>query len=150
MLESSDLNRSQVTQASLSTWNPRAYVKIIVLFGAVLLAFGAFLAIFNPALLVGRDEQMNNSARVFAGYLFSRNFALAVLLAGALALRARRVLGGFVTLTALIQFVDAAVDCYEQRWAVVPIVVLLGVAFLTAAGSILGQPVWNMNAWRDR
>ncbi len=148
-MPSSDLARPEGKQASRSTWYPRAHVKVIVLFGVVLLAFGAFLALFKPMLIVGKGEQMNNSARVFAGYLFSRNSALAALLAGAFALRARTLLAGFVALTALIQFVDAAVDCYEQRWAIVPIVVLLGVAFLFAAGSILGRPVWNLKAWRD-
>ncbi len=149
MRDSSDLARPPVKQASPPSWYPRAHVKVIVLFGAVLLAFGAYVALFNPMLLIGKGEQMNNSARVFAGYLFSRNLALAVLLAGALALRARRVLGGLVALTALIQFIDAAVDCYEQRWAIVPVVVLLGVAFLIGAGSILERPVWKIDAWRD-
>lgn len=106
MLKSSDLARPQVQQASPSTWSPRAHVKVIVLFGAVLLAFGAFLAIVNPTLLVGKGEQMNNSAQVFAGYFFSRNLGLAVLIVGALVLQTRKVLGGFVALTALIQFLE--------------------------------------------
>jgi hypothetical protein len=92
---------------------------------------------------------MNNAARVFAGYLFSRNFTLAALLASALALRARNALAALITLTALVQFVDAAVDCYEQRWAIVPAVIVLGIAFLIGAGSTLGRPAWKIATWRD-
>jgi len=113
------------------------------------LALGAFLALLNPALLAGKGEQMNNAARIFAGYLISRNLSLTARLAGARALRAGKVLGDFLTLTALIQFVDAAVDCSEQRWAVVTVMVLLGLAFLTGAGSALGRSVWKIAPWRD-
>ena len=92
---------------------------------------------------------MNNAARVFAGYLASRNLSLAALLAGALALRARKALGSLIMLTALIQFIDAAVDCYEERWAIVPVVIVLGLGFLTGAGFALGRPVWRLEVWRD-
>jgi hypothetical protein len=136
-------------QSSPSKWHPPALVRVIVLLGAALLALGALLALFNPALLVGKGEPMNNAARVFAGYLASRNLSLATLLAVTLALRARKGLGSLITLTALIQFVDAAVDCYEQRWAIVPVVVVLGLAFLMGAGSTLGGPVWKIEVWRD-
>jgi hypothetical protein len=142
-------DRPRVEQSSLSNWRPPARVQVIAILGATLLALGAFLALLNPALLVGKGEQMNNAARVFAGYLVSRNLSLAALLAGALALRARKALGALITLTALIQFVDAAVDCYEQRWAIVPVVVVLGLAFLIGAGSTLGRSVWKIEVWRD-
>lgn len=92
---------------------------------------------------------MNNAARIFAGYLISRNLSLTARLAGARALRAGKVLGDFLTLTALIQFVDAAVDCSEQRWAVVTVMVLLGLAFLTGPGSALGRSVWKIAPGRD-
>lgn len=137
-----------VEESSLSNWHPPAWVQVIALLGAALLALGGFLAVFNPALLVGKGDEMNSAARVFAGYLVSRNLSLAALLAGALILRARRAFSSLMTLTALIQFVDAAVDCYEQRWAIVPVVVILGSAFLVAAGSTLGRAVWRIGAWR--
>jgi hypothetical protein len=108
------------------------------------LALGAFFALFDPALLVGQGEQMNTAARVFAGYLFSRNVAVAALLAGTLAFRARKALGALLALTALIQFLDGAVDCYEQRWAIVPVVVVLGLAFLSAVGTTLGRSMWGI------
>lgn len=142
-------DRPPVEETLLSNWRPPTGVQVIALLGAALPVLGAFLAIFNPAMLVGKAEEMNNAARVFAGYFVSRNLSLAALLAGALALRARKALGSLLTLTALIQFVDAAVDCYEQRWAVVPVVVALGVAFLVGAGSTLGRPVWKTEVWRD-
>jgi hypothetical protein len=134
---------------SESKWHPPARVQVIALLGAALLALGACLALFNPALLVGKGDQMNSAARVFAGYLVSRNLSLAALLAGALILRARKALGSLIALTALIQFVDAAVDCYEGRWAIVPVVIVLGLGFLIAAGSTLGGPVWKIEVWRD-
>jgi hypothetical protein len=138
-----------VEQSSPSNWHPVAWVQVTALLGAALLALGGFLALFNPVLLVGKGDHMNSAARVFAGYLVSRNLSLAALLVGALILRARKALGSLITLTALIQFVDAVVDFYEQRWAIVPVVVVIGLAFLIAARSTLGRPIWKIEAWRD-
>ena len=132
-----------------SDWHPPVRVKAIAILAAVLLTAGASLALFDPTMLVGKGAQMNPAARVFAGYLFSRNLAVAALMAGALALRARKALGTLLTLTALIQFGDAAMDCYEQRWSIVPVVVFLGLAFLIGAGSALGHSAWKINNWRD-
>ena len=113
------------------------------------MSLGAFLALFHPAMLAGQGEPLNNAARIFAGYLFSRNLAIAALLAGSLFMRARRALSALTLLAAVVQFLDAAVDCREQRWGVVPGIVVLGVAFLIASGRTLGAPVWKIESWRD-
>jgi hypothetical protein len=124
------------------------WVRVIVLLGAFLMTIGALLALFDPSMLVGKGQEINGAARIFAGYLFSRNLAIAALLVCALLMRAQRALGTLMLLTAAIQLVDAVLDSYEQRWTIVPGVVVLAVAFLIAAGEVSGGPVWKMKFWR--
>jgi hypothetical protein len=66
--------------------------QVIAALAAVLLATGAAIALFNLGVLVGPHEQINEAARVYAGYLASRNFALAEFLLGALVSRSKSLL----------------------------------------------------------
>ena len=100
-------------------------------------------------MLVGNGEEMNAAARIFAGYLFSRNLAIAALLVGALIAGARKALGTLMLLTAAVQLIDGVVDSYEQRWMIVPGVVVLGCLFAMAAGGVVGSPVWKTKFWRS-
>lgn len=135
---------SIVAKPSLPVW-----IRMIVLLGALLMTIGALLPLFDPSMLTGKGQEINGAARIFAGYLFSRNLAVAALLVCALIMGARKALGTLMLLTAAIQLVDAVVDSYEQRWTIVPGVVVLGVTFLIAAGGTLGSPAWKMKFWRS-
>lgn len=101
----------------------------MVVLGAALLAAGAVLAVVKPSMLLGRGEPVTRGVRVYAGYLFSRNLSLAILLIAALTRGWRSNLPGMMALYALIQLFDAIMDCIEGRWTVLPPVVLLGLLF---------------------
>lgn len=92
---------------------------------------------------------MNDAAYVYAGYLISRNLALAIVLLVLLAMGAKRMLAGVMVLVALIQLIDAVVDVTTGRAALLPVILLLGAAFLIGASRLLNQPFWNVAAWRD-
>jgi hypothetical protein len=74
-----------------------------VIVGALLMAAGGIIALLKPAMLVSPDDQINRAAHVYAGYLVSRNLALAVMLLVALVMPARRMLSCLMVLTAIIQ-----------------------------------------------
>ena len=109
------------------------WVCIVVLVGSLLMIVGAMIALVRPATLVEKGEEINAAVRVYAGYLFSRNLAIAVMLLFALRASARKALSTLMMLTALIQLLDALVDCLERRWAVLPVVFVIGLAFSIGA-----------------
>src|SRR6202162_935691 len=80
------------------------WVSIVVILGALLTATGAVISKVDPTLLTN-GSPMTDAARVYADYLFARTLSLAVMLLLLLALRARRMLAGFMVLIALIQLV---------------------------------------------
>jgi hypothetical protein len=121
--------------------------RLIVMLGVVLLAAGAIIAVVHPILLVSPQDQINQATRVYAGYLASRNMALALMLLAALILRARRTLNILALLTALIQLLDIAMDFAEGRWVVVPGVAILAALFFVASARISGYPFWKKEAW---
>jgi hypothetical protein len=123
------------------------WVQAIVLLGSFLMAAGALIALLNPAMLVSPHDEINAAVHVYAGYLFSRNAALAILLIGSLLLRSKNVLNTLILLTAFIQLLDAVVDCLEGRWPVVPGVAVFGLLFLLAAARLSGHPFWRKEAW---
>jgi hypothetical protein len=110
-----------------------------VLAGILLTATGGILALLDPELLVGAGEPMNQAAYTYAGYLVSRDLALAVMLLAALVLRAWQVLAGLMILTALTQVVDAIVDATTGRASLLPIILIFAVAFLIGAARLLGR-----------
>jgi hypothetical protein len=121
--------------------------RLIVVLGIVLLAAGAVIAVVHPVLLVSPRDQIDEATYVFAGYLASRNMALALMLLVAILLRARKALNILVLLAAAIQLLDIGMDIFEGRWAVVPAVVILGALFLAASARIAGHPFWKAEAW---
>ncbi len=120
-----------------------------VILGALLMGAGAGIALFRPAMLVSPDAQITAAVRVYAGYLVSRNLALAVLLVATLAVRARGVLRSLMVLTAFIQVLDAVMDAIEGRWPIVPGVLIFAVVFFLGAARLSGGPFWQLSAWRD-
>ena len=109
------------------------WVKVIVVVAASLFAAGSVIAVMRPELLVARQGEMNSAARVYAGYMFSRNLALAVMLLAAWIKDTRQALSGLMLLAALVQLLDAGLDAAEGRIMLVPGIVVLCALFSFAA-----------------
>ena len=120
---------------------------MIVLSGAVLIAAGALIALLNPAMLVSPHEEINAAVRIYAGYLFSRNAAQAILLVVSMIVRASGTLNTLILRTAFIQLLDAVMDCMEGPWGIVSGVLIFGLLFLLAAARLSGHPFWRKEAW---
>src|SRR5580692_12060920 len=133
--------------AQLATNTDPWWMQTIVLVGALLMAAGALIALLNPAMLVSPHDEVNVAVHIYAGYLFSRNAALAILLVASMLFRSRGTLNTLILLTASIQLLDAAVDCIEGRWAIVPGVIVFGLLFLLASARLSGLPFWRKEAW---
>jgi hypothetical protein len=130
--------------ASLPGW-----LSSSIVLGALLMATGAMIALVHPAMLVAAGAEINDATRIYAGYLVSRNLALAVMLLVMFGIRARRTLSGLMVLTAFIQLLDAGLDCMEGRWTVAPAVAIFAIVFFLGAARLSGQPFWKAGAWRD-
>lgn len=125
------------------------WVLTIVIVCALLMATGAIMALVNPAMLADSDEKINGAVRVYAGYLVSRNLAIAAMLLGTLIAGARRPLGAMMVLAALVQFMDAVIDCFEARWTLVPGVLVLVLLLLIAASRVSQRRLLKVGFWRD-
>jgi hypothetical protein len=108
----------------------------IVILGALLMVAGACIAVLRPAQLLAPGDAVTGGVRVYAGYLFSRNLALGVLLVLMLRLRAWGAMRGLMVLYATVQFLDAIMDAVEGRWAILPVVVVLGALFAVGAARL--------------
>ena len=129
------------TSPSIPVW-----VSVVALLGAFLLATGAVIALVHPQLLVSPKDDINSAARVYAGYLASRNLALAVVLVAALLIRARASLSTTMLIVAVVQGIDVCMDCIEGRWAIIPGIIVFGVAFVIAAARLSHRPLWTRGA----
>lgn len=125
------------------------WVRVAVILGALLTATGAVIALVHPIMLVSPHDEINGAVRIYAGYLASRNIALALTLVGLLALGARRALANLMVLVAFIQVLDACMDCLEGRWNIVPGVLVFGLVFFIGATRLCGYPFWRAEAWRQ-
>ena len=137
-------DRSHPPNSPLRTW-----IAVVVILGAILLGTGAVIGLTNPAMLVGTAANINEAVRVYAGYLASRNLAIAAMLLIALGIRARGALRMLMVLTAVVQIIDAVIDCVEGRWLIVPGVLVLGGVYLVAASRMSPRPLMMVNSWRD-
>ena len=123
MSESSNAN--SLGQTSSNTSGNAAltlplWLRGIVVLGAILILVGAGVALFRPVILVTPPDEINGADKIYAAYLASRNLALAIMLLAAMGRRIRQVLTGLLLLAALIQMLDAVIDCLDHRWAVAP------------------------------
>src|SRR5436190_18336044 len=114
------------------------WVSIVVILGALLTATGAIISKVDPTLLTN-GSPMTDAARVYADYMFARNLSLAVMLLFLLAVRARRMLAGFMVLTALIQLVDVINDLTRGAFVLVPGLLVFAIVFLIGAWQLFGQ-----------
>jgi hypothetical protein len=121
-------NSSVTKQQPAISWLP----KVIAVLGALLLIAGALIALFHPVMLVPPYDEINGAVHIYAGYLASRNLAMAVMLLVALAVPAKRWLNNLLLLLSLVQFLDAVIDVVEGRWPVAIGVMLLALVFLFA------------------
>ena len=124
------------------------WVSIVVILGALLTITGAVISRVDPTLLTN-GSPMTDAARIYADYMFARNLSLAVMLLLLLAVRARRMLAGFMVLIALIQIVDVVDDLTRGAFLLVPGLLVFAIVFLLGAGRLFGQAVWHVDAWRD-
>jgi len=124
-----------------------AWVNVVVVLSAFLMAMGAVIALVKPEMLVSRDAVINPAVRTYAGYLTARNMTLAVTLLALLTVRARRALGNVVAVVGFIQLADFCLDCAEARWPVAAGVLALGILLLVAAARLSGSAFWNRAAW---
>ncbi len=124
------------------------WVSLVVILGAALTVTGAVISKVDPTLLTGGNP-MNDAARVYADYLFARNLAVAVMLLLLLAVRARRMLAGFMALAALIQVVDILDDLTRGAFVLVPGLIVFAIVFLLGASQLFGHAIWRLDAWRE-
>lgn len=123
------------------------WLSIVVVLGVLLLAAGAVIALIHPAMLVSPHDEINGAVRIYAGYFASRNLALAIVLVALLGLRAKKALSNLMVLVALVQLIDACIDCVEGRWVIVPGVLVFGLIFCLGAYRLSGYPFWKREAW---
>jgi hypothetical protein len=124
------------------------WVSVVVVLGAALVAVGAMISKVDPTLLTD-GSPMTDAARVYADYMFARNLPLAVMLLLLLALKARHMLAGFMTLTALIQVVDAFNDLARGAYVLIPGLLVFAILFLVGAWRLYGRAVWHAAVWRE-
>jgi len=125
------------------------WVSIVVVLGALLTLTSAVISKVDPTLLTNGNP-MTDSARIYAGYMFARDLALAVMLLLLLVVRARRMLAGFMVLNVLIQGIDIVDDLFRGAFLLfLPVVFVFAIVFLLASRRLFGQAIWHVDAWRD-
>ena len=149
LIQSDDSMQADDLRTTQSVVHIPLWVSIVVILGALLTAAGAVISKVDPTLLTN-GSPMTDAAWVYADYMFARNLPLAVLLLLLLAVRARRMLAGFMVLTALIQLVDVINDLVRGAFVLVPGLLVLAIVFLIGAWQLFGQAVWHVDAWRER
>jgi len=125
------------------------WISIVVILGALLTVTGAVISKVDPTLLTN-GSPLTEAARVYADYLFARNLPLAVMLLFLLAIRARRMLAGFMVLTAFIQLVDVINDLARGAFLLVPGLIIFATVFLIGAWKLFGQAIWHLDVWREK
>ncbi len=143
-----DIVSEQTSSSGASRQGFPWWINIAVVMGALLMLAGGVIAVVRPVMLVSPHDEINGAVHIYAGYLASRNIALAVLLLMMLSLRARIALSNLMVLTAFIQLLDAGIDCVEGRWPIVPGVLVFGLVFWLAAARLRGVPFWRAEAWQ--
>jgi len=148
-IQSDDSVQADDLKISQSVVHIPLWVSIVVILGALLTATGAIISKVDPTLLTN-GSPMTDAARVYADYLFARNLPLAVMLLFLLAVKARRMLAGFMVLTAFIQLVDVINDLARGAFVLVPGLLIFAAVFLIGAWQLFGQAFWHVDAWHER
>lgn len=152
MMKHSEQLNDSVQAGNHSTLPPLSrislWVSIVVILGAVLTIVGAVISKVDPALLTN-GSSVTDAARVYADYTFSRNLSLAILLIFLLVTSSRRMLAGFMVLTALIQIIDVFNDLSRGDFLLVPGLLVFAIVFLFGASSLFKQALWRVDAWHE-
>jgi hypothetical protein len=114
------------------------WVNAMVIIGALLFGAGGIIALIRPEMLVSPHVEVNSAVRVYAGYLVSRNVALAIMLVVTWVSGARQALSRLMAFAGLVQLFDAGLDAAEGRMMLVPGVIALGALFFFAAARLSG------------
>src|SRR5215472_154768 len=118
------------------------WVSIVIILGTLLILAGAVISKLDPTLLTN-GSPMTDAARIYADYLFARNLPLAIMLLFLLSVKARRILAGFMVLTAFIQLVDVTNDLARGAFLLVPGLIIFAAVFLIGAWQLFGQAIWQ-------
>jgi hypothetical protein len=125
--------------ASLHPTIPPWIVGFAVL-ASLLLAMGAGISLFAPQRLAPPGVEINAAAHVYAGYTFSRDLSLLVVMVFALLRRSRTVLSVAIGMFSLMNCFDAVMDVWEGRYPIVAIAVLLAVVAALAYAKTSSTP----------
>jgi hypothetical protein len=115
---------------------PRWIIAFAAL-AALLLAVGASIALLAPQLLVTPGVEINSAAQIYAGYTFSRDLGLFIVLCVGLMKRSRSIMTVMMGLFSLMTFVDAIMDIKESRLPVFVIALLLSLIAAMATRRLL-------------
>lgn len=101
------------------------WIIVFAALAALLLAVGAGISLLAPQRLVAPGVEINAAAQVYAGYTFSRDLGLLIVLCVGLVQRSRSIMIVMMGLFSLINFCDAIMDLKESRLPVFVIAFLL-------------------------
>jgi len=116
---------SQLSQAVAVNLQIPRWIIVFAALAALLLAAGASISLLAPQRLVPPGVEINSAAQIYAGYTFSRDLGLFIMLGIGLIKRSRSILTLMMSLFSLINFCDAIMDLKESRLPVFAIAFLL-------------------------
>jgi len=116
---------SQFSKAVAVTLQIPRWIYVFAGLAAFLLAVGASISLVAPQQLVTPGVEINSAAQIYAGYTFSRDLGLFIVLCIGLIKRSRSIMTVMLGLFSLINFWDALMDIEESRLPVFVIAFLL-------------------------
>lgn len=133
---------SQLSKAVAVTLQIPRWIYVFGGLAAFLLAVGAGISLVAPQHLVTPGVEINSAAQVYAGYTFSRDLGLFIVLCIGLIKRSRSIMTVMLGLFSLINFCDALMDIEESRLPIFVIAFLLSLiaAMATIRLSKTDQP----------
>ena len=101
------------------------WIIVFAVLAALLLSVGAGISLLSPQRLVTPGVEINSAAQVYAGYTFSRDLGLFIVLCVGLIRYSRSIITVMLGLFSLINLFDALMDLRESRFPVFVIAFLL-------------------------
>ncbi len=147
-MQTSRAPRSTSSSRTNAGLNLPVWLRVLIVFGALLMVMGGVIAWAKPGMLLTPNSPITEGVRVYAGYLVSRNLCLALMLLAMWMLRARGALGTLLLLNGFVQLFDAVIDVGEGRWMLVPGVLVLSLIFFLGAARVSGFAFWRREAYR--
>jgi hypothetical protein len=145
---------SQFSKAGAATLQIPRWIYVFAGIAAFLLAVGASISLVAPQQFVTPGVEINSAAQIYAGYTFSRDLGLFIVLCIGLIKRSRSIMTVMLGLFSLINFCDALMDIKGSRLPVFVIAFLLSLiaAMATIRLSKTDQPsvIWTATHLVDR